>query len=208
MQNNAFAKQLATIVGIFGICANLAGTLVSLISGLAHFGGSENFIIDTLVCFLCALLFFLFFFIFCIKQKNYNKFNGIAVAYCGFLSFPAMYIVTGNLICGFPFYMMIIPTMSVFRAGIFTILLTINKMFNTKSILLLYLFLKDFTHKIIDMINTIIEIIAGIIVNIEIYPIAEAKPLVSCNLDPPEANINKNILTTSPKPSISIAGIK
>ena len=109
MQNNAFAKQLATIVGIFGICANLAGTLVSLISGLAHFGGSENFIIDTLVCFLCALLFFLFFFLFCIKQKNYNKFNGIAVAYCGFLSFPAMYIVTGNLICGFPFYMMIIP---------------------------------------------------------------------------------------------------
>ena len=109
MQNNAFSKQLATIVGIFGICANVAGTFVSLISGLAHVGGSENFIVDTLVCFFCALTFSLFFIFVCIKKKDYNRFNSIAVNYCGFITFPAMYIVTGNLICGFPFYMLIIP---------------------------------------------------------------------------------------------------
>ena len=109
MQNNAFSKQLATIVGIFGICANVAGTFVSLISGLAHVGGSENFIVDTLVCFFCALTFSIFFFFVCIKKKDYNRFNSIAVNYCGFITFPAMYIVTGNLICGFPFYMLIIP---------------------------------------------------------------------------------------------------
>ena len=109
MQKNVFARQLATTVGIFVICANVAGTFVSLISGLAHVGGSKNFIIDTLVCLICAITFSLFFYFICIKKKDYNRFNAIAVNYCGFITFPAMYIVTGNLICGFPFYMLIIP---------------------------------------------------------------------------------------------------
>lgn len=109
MQSNAFSKQLATIVGLFGICANVAGTFVSLISGLSHVSGSENYIADTLVCLFCALTFSAFFIFVCLKKKDYNRFNAIAVNYCGFITFPAMYIATGNLICGFPFYMLIIP---------------------------------------------------------------------------------------------------
>ena len=109
MQNNAFAKQLATILGIFGISANFAGTRLSLISGLAHVSGTENYVINTLVCFFCTLSFSLIFYIFCIRKKDYFLFNAIAVNYCGFVTFTAMYIVTGNLICGFPFYMLIIP---------------------------------------------------------------------------------------------------
>ena len=56
MQNNAFARKLAIILGIFGISANFLGTLISLITGLAHVSRAENFIIDTVVCFVCTLI--------------------------------------------------------------------------------------------------------------------------------------------------------
>ncbi len=109
MQNNAFARQLAKILGIFGISANFLGTLISLFTGLAHVSGAENFIIDTLVCFACALILLFIFYYLYIKKKDYNKFNFVAITFCGYVTFTAMYIVTGNLRCGFPFYMMIIP---------------------------------------------------------------------------------------------------
>ena len=109
IQNDAFAKQLATILGIFGITANFLGTLISLITGLAHVSGAENFIIDTLVCFTCAIILLFIFIYYCFKKKDYNRFNFIAITFCGFVTFTAMYIATGNLSCGFPFYMLIIP---------------------------------------------------------------------------------------------------
>ena len=109
MQNNAFAKQLAIILGIFGISANFLGTLISLITGLAHVSRAENFIIDTVVCFVCTLILAFIFYYYCFKTKNYNRFNFVCITFCGFVTFTAMYIVTGNVMCGFPFYMMIIP---------------------------------------------------------------------------------------------------
>ena len=109
MQNNAFAKQLAKILGIFGISANFLGTLISLITGLTHVSGAENFIIYTIVCLACAVILFLIFYFLYIKKHDYNKFNFVAITFCGFITFTAMYIVTGNVQCGFPFYMMIIP---------------------------------------------------------------------------------------------------
>lgn len=109
MQNNAFAKQLAMILGIFGISANFLGTFISLITGLTHVSGAEDFVVDTIVCFSCALLLVYIYYYLCIKKKNYNKFNLAAITFCGFITFTAMYIATGNVQCGFPFYMMIIP---------------------------------------------------------------------------------------------------
>ena len=109
MQNNVFAKQIATILGIFGISANFLGSLISLFTGLAHVSYAENFVIDTIVCMLCAVILFIIFFTLCIKQKNYTRFNFVAIIFCGFVTFTAMYIVTGNVQCGFPYYMMIIP---------------------------------------------------------------------------------------------------
>lgn len=109
MQNNAFARQLAKILGIFGISANLLGTLISLFTGIAHVSGAENYIIDTLVCFACAVILVFIFYYLYIKKKNYIRFNYVAIIFCGFVTFTAMYIVTGNVQCGFPFYMMIIP---------------------------------------------------------------------------------------------------
>ncbi len=110
MQNSAFAKQLAMILGIFGISANFMGTLVSFFTGLAHVSAAENFIIDTLVCLFCTIILAFIFFYFCFVKKEYDRFNFVAITFCGFVTFTAMYIVTGNLRCGFPFYMMIIPT--------------------------------------------------------------------------------------------------
>ena len=109
MQNNAFAKQLAIILGIFGISANFLGTLISLFTGLAHVSGAENFILDTAVCFACTLVLALIFYLLCFRHKSYSKFNILSITFCGFVTFTAMYISTGNVICGFPFYMMIIP---------------------------------------------------------------------------------------------------
>lgn len=109
MQNSAFAKQLAIILGIFGISANFLGTLISLITGLTHVSGAENFVLDTIVCLLCALILVFIFYYYCFKKKNYHRFNFICITFCGFITFSAMYIVTGNIQCGFPFYMMIIP---------------------------------------------------------------------------------------------------
>ena len=109
MQNKAFAKQLATIFGIFGISANFLGTFISLITGLTHVSGAENFVLDTLVCLFCALILLILFIVLCLKKKNYNLFNLLSVIFCGYITFTAMYIVTGNVQCGFPFYMMIIP---------------------------------------------------------------------------------------------------
>ena len=109
MQNNAFARQLALILGIFGISANFLGTFISLITGLAHVSRAENFVLDTIVCLICALILVFIFYYYCFYKKNYNKFNVICITFCGFITFSAMYIVTGNVLCGFPFYMMIIP---------------------------------------------------------------------------------------------------
>lgn len=109
MQNSAFAKQLAIILGIFGISANFLGTLISLITGLAHVSGAENFVLDTIVCLACALFLVFIFYYYCFRKKNYNRFNFICITFCGFITFSAMYIATGNIQCGFPFYMMIIP---------------------------------------------------------------------------------------------------
>ena len=109
MQNNAFAKQLAIILGIFGISANFLGTLISLITGLAHVSGAEDFVLDTIVCLVCALILVFIFYYYCFHKKNYNRFNFVCITFCGFVTFAAMYIVTGNVQCGFPFYMMIIP---------------------------------------------------------------------------------------------------
>ncbi len=110
MQNNTFARQLAMILGIFGISANFTGTLVSLFTGLAHVSAAENFVVDTLVCFSCTIILFFLFFYLCHVKKDYDRFNFVAITFCGFVTFTAMYIVTGNIRCGFPFYMMIIPT--------------------------------------------------------------------------------------------------
>ena len=109
MQNNAFAKQLALILGIFGISANFLGTLISLITGLTHVSRADNFVIDTIVCFACALVLAFIFYYYCFKKKNYHRFNFVAITFCGFITFTAMYIYTGNMLCGFPFYMLIIP---------------------------------------------------------------------------------------------------
>ena len=109
MQDNAFAKKLAIILGIFGISANFLGTLISLITGLAHVSGAENYIIDTIVCLICALILAYLFYYYCFHKKDYNRFNVVCITFCGFITFSAMYIVTGNIQCGFPFYMMIIP---------------------------------------------------------------------------------------------------
>lgn len=109
MKNNAFARKLAIILGFFGISANFLGTLISLFTGLAHVSRAENFIIDTIVCFACTLILAFFFYYYCFKTKNYNRFIFVCITFCGFVTFTAMYIVTGNIVCGFPFYMMIIP---------------------------------------------------------------------------------------------------
>ena len=109
MQDNAFAKKLAIILGIFGISANFLGTLISLITGLAHVSGAENYIIDTIVCLICALILAYIFYYYCFHKIDYNRFNVVCITFCGFITFSAMYIVTGNIQCGFPFYMMIIP---------------------------------------------------------------------------------------------------
>lgn len=109
MQNETFAKQLATILGIFGITTNFIGAIISFITGLLHVSGAENFIVDSSVCFVCALILLFIFLYYCFKKKDYNRFNFIAVTFYGFVTFTAMYITNGNLRCGFPFYMLIIP---------------------------------------------------------------------------------------------------
>jgi len=109
MRESAFSKQLALILGYFGISANFAGTLISLFTGLSNVSKSENFILDSAVCFVCTIILVVIFYYQCFKYKNYDKFILITITFSGFVSFPIMYIVTGNLICGFPFYMMIIP---------------------------------------------------------------------------------------------------
>lgn len=109
MQNNAFSRQLALILGYFGISANLLGTIISLITGITNVSGAENYIVDTLVCLACTLVLAIIFFYYCFKKKNYHRFNLVAIVFCGFVTFTAMYIYTGNVQCGFPFYMMIIP---------------------------------------------------------------------------------------------------
>ncbi len=109
MSDSTFSRQLALILGYFGISANFAGTVVSLITGLAKVNKAENFILDSIVCFVCTLALAWIFYYYCFKTKKYGKFNFVAITFSGFISFPIMYMVTGNLICGFPFYMMIIP---------------------------------------------------------------------------------------------------
>lgn len=109
MKDQSFSKNLATILGIFGMAANFAGAMISLITGLVKVNKAENFIIDTTVCFICLLILAAIYYFLCIKTHKYDLFNIIAIVFSGFISFTAMYIVTGNLICGFPYYMMIIP---------------------------------------------------------------------------------------------------
>lgn len=109
MRDSTFSRQLALILGLFGITANAAGTVISLITGLAKVSKAENFIVDTIVCFVCTIILAAIFYVLCIKKKAYDKFNIISITFCGFVTFTAMYIGTGNFICGFPYYMMIIP---------------------------------------------------------------------------------------------------
>ena len=137
MQNNAFSRQLALILGYFGISANLLGTLISLITGITNVSGAENYIVDTLVCLACTIVLAIIFFYYCFKKKNYHRFNLVAIVFCGFVTFTAMYIYTGNVQCGFPFYMMIIPVYYGFSV-------TINKLKRWLPVLNYLLFLAMF----------------------------------------------------------------
>ena len=109
MRESTFSKQLALILGYFGISANFGGSVVSLVTGLAGVTKAENYIIDSTVCFTCTFILLGIFIYLCFKKKDYDRFNFVAITFSGFISFPIMYITTGNLVCGFPFYMMIIP---------------------------------------------------------------------------------------------------
>lgn len=109
MRESTFSKHLALILGFFGIFANLGGTLVSFFTGIANVSKAQNWIVDASVCFTCTISLSLIFYYLCFVKKKYDRFNFVAITFSGFISFPAMYIATGNFICGFPFYMMIIP---------------------------------------------------------------------------------------------------
>ncbi|BDC92463.1 GGDEF domain-containing protein [Treponema bryantii] len=109
MRDSTFSKQLALILGYFGISANFGGSVVSLITGFTKISKAENFIISAGVCFFCTFILIGIFYYLCFKKKRYAKFNAVAITFSGFVSFTAMYIATGNFICGFPYYMMIIP---------------------------------------------------------------------------------------------------
>ena len=109
MRDSTFSRQLALILGFFGISANFGGSMVSLLTGLAGVSKAENYIVDSAVCFLCTFILIIIFHYLCYVKKDYDKFNIVSITFSGFISFTAMYISTGNFICGFPYYMMIIP---------------------------------------------------------------------------------------------------
>ena len=75
MRESTFSKQLALILGYFGISANFGGSVVSLITGLVHMNRSENYVIDSCVCFLCTFILAGIFYYLCFRKKDYDKFK-------------------------------------------------------------------------------------------------------------------------------------
>ena len=137
MRDSTISKHLALILGYFGVSANLGGTIVSFLSGLLGFSKAKNYILDTLVCLVCTFFLAVAFIYLCFKKKKYARFISIANIFSGFVSFPTMFIVTGNFICGFPFYIMIIPVYYGFSV-------TINKLKHWLPVLNYLLFLVMF----------------------------------------------------------------
>lgn len=137
MRDSTISKHLALILGYFGVSANLGGTIVSFLAGLLGFSKAKNYILDTLICLVCTIFLAVAFFYLCFKKKKYARFISIANIFSGFVSFPAMFIVTGNFICGFPFYIMIIPVYYGFSV-------TINKLKRWLPVLNYLLFLAMF----------------------------------------------------------------
>lgn len=106
MTNN-FDKLIAYIIGLTGITIHFIGILISSILDKTN-QHIISYNTNIIVSYVTALTIFLLFVTVCCFKKRYALFSYLCCIITGYISFPMIFVVTGNINTGFSHYFYIL----------------------------------------------------------------------------------------------------